>query len=412
VLQRVERDRQARSIENRRQNLLRKELAWLRRGAPARTSKPKFRLDAAAALIADEPPPRDSVQLVRFATARLGRSVVDVEDVDVAFGERRVTVADFTRLPVHCPYIAFVPQWDFLTFLAGKAAELSTFTLRRSTEVTGLLVDAETVVGVAARSGGETIGIEADLVIGADGRHSITREAAGLQPSESAAPIDVFWLRIPRRLAEDVPLFTGGHGSLISIDRGDYWQLAYAFPRGAADAIRAEGLPALRSRITSLRPEYGDRLEMITDWADIHQLTVRVDRLRRWHRRGLLCIGDAAHAMSPVGGVGINLAISDAVAAANLMGPDLLRAQQDPDRFEKVLNPAILDRVQRRRQWPTMVTQRVQVLGQNQAIRFTETPEGRSLMPPRPVRALMRGPVARLLPRVFVYGVRPERIAR
>ncbi|MBK1786612.1 FAD-dependent oxidoreductase [Prauserella cavernicola] len=321
-----------------------------------------------------------------------------METVQVAFGRRRITVADFTRLPVHSPYIAFVPQWDFLSFLADRAAHLPRFTLRRDTEVTGLVYEHGCVAGVRARSGTDTVRIDADLVIGADGRHSITRQAAGLRLTESAAPVDVFWLHIPRHPGEQTPLFTGGHGSLISIDRGDYWQLAYAFPRGTGETLRARGLDALRSRITSLQPAYADRIEAITDWADVHELTVRVDRLRRWHRPGLLCIGDAAHAMSPAGGVGINLAVQDAVATANILGP-ILR--------DRVPTPAELDRVRRRRAWPARVTQ----LFQTHLIRgLYHDASPATVRPPVMLRLFSRLPVLRQLAGRFVgLGLRPER---
>jgi 2-polyprenyl-6-methoxyphenol hydroxylase-like FAD-dependent oxidoreductase len=318
--------------------------------------------------------------------------------VDVAFGGERVTVADFTRLPVQCPYIAFVPQWDFLTFIADKAADLPGFTLLRDTEVTGLVVDDETVVGVTARPGPEERRPDADLVIGADGRHSVTRRAAGLRLSELAAPIDVFWLHLPRHPGEEVPLFIGGHGSLISINRGDYWQLAYAFPRDAGPALRAQGVDALRSRITGLHPGYADRIARIGGWDEVHELTVRVDRLRRWHRPGLVCIGDAAHAMSPAGGVGINLAVQDAVATANLLGPVL--RHRTPTRAD-------LDRIRRRRAWPTRVTQHFQT----RLIRglYRDGSDEKS-GPPFMLTMFSRLPALRFLSGRFIgLGVRPER---
>jgi 2-polyprenyl-6-methoxyphenol hydroxylase-like FAD-dependent oxidoreductase len=317
--------------------------------------------------------------------------------VDVAFGDSRITVADFGRLPVHCRFIAFVPQWDFLSFLADKARDLDSFTLQRETEVTDLLVREESVVGVVARQGADTVEIHADLVIGADGRHSITRRLAGLRQSESAAPIDVFWLQIPRESREKMPLFTGGHGSLISIDRGDNWQLAYAFPRGAGRILRAQGLDALRSRIAGLQPAYADRLDAITDWSDVHQLTVTVDRLRQWHRPGLLCIGDAAHAMSPAGGVGINLAVQDAVATANILAPVLL---------DRTPTPADLDRVRRRRAWPARITQ----IFQTHLIAglYRDTAD-QALRPPFMLRLSARVPALRHLAGRFIgLGVRPE----
>ncbi|WP_063062315.1 FAD-dependent oxidoreductase [Nocardia sienata] len=319
--------------------------------------------------------------------------------VDIAFGDSCVTVADFGRLPVHCRFIAFVPQWDFLSFLADKAHDLEGFTLRRETEVIDLLVRDETVVGVLARQGAETVEIHADLVIGADGRHSVTRRCAGLPKSASASPVDVFWLRIPRESREEVPLFTGGRGSLISIDRGEYWQLAYAFPRGTDQVLRAQGLDALRSRIAGLQPGYAGRLDAITDWSEVHQLTVTVDRLHRWHRPGLLCIGDAAHAMSPAGGVGINLAVQDAVATANILAPVL--AVRTP-------TAADLARVRRRRGWPARVTQLFQTRLIGGLYRETA---GQALRPPSMLRLFSRIPALRHVAGRFIgLGVRPEHL--
>lgn len=318
--------------------------------------------------------------------------------VQVDFAGREVTVADFTRLPVHAPFIAFVPQWDFLSFLAGKAAELPTFTLERSTRVTGLRTDGGAVTGVVAERHGVQVEIGADLVIGADGRHSVTRTAAGLKISASTAPIDVLWFRLPRLPGEQLPLFTGGAGTLILIDRNDYWQVAYAYPSGTGQRIHAAGLPALQERLTTLRPELSSRAGALQSWDQVHELTVRVDRLHRWHRTGLLCIGDAAHAMSPAGGVGINLAIQDAVAAANLLGP-ILR--------HRAPRPTELDRVRRRRYWSARITQLIQtrlLSGLYPAQSTSRVPLG--------LRLLDRAPVLRQLPgRLIGLGLRPERIS-
>jgi 2-polyprenyl-6-methoxyphenol hydroxylase-like FAD-dependent oxidoreductase len=182
-------------------------------------------------------------------------------------------------------------------------------------------------------------------------------------------------------------------------------------PQGGDAGIRAAGLPEFRDRVAGLAPWTSDRLDAIESWDEVKLLSVTVERLRRWSSPGILAIGDAAHTMSPVGGIGINLAVGDAVATSNLLGPDLLRAQADGDRFRRTLNPAIVDRVERRRRLPADVTQRIQVAAQNRILAMTHTAADRSLLPPAPVRALLAGPVARLLPRVFVYGIRPERIA-
>lgn len=317
--------------------------------------------------------------------------------VQVDFAGREVTVADFTGLPVHAPFTAFVPQWDFLSFLAGKAAELPTFTLVRSAPVTGVRTDGGAVTGVVAERDGEQVTIGADLVVGADGRHSVIRTAAGLAVSASAAPIDVFWFRLPRQPAEQLPLFTGGAGTLILIDRNDYWQVAYAYPSGTGQRIRTAGLPALRERLAALRPELTDRAAAVQSWDQVHELTVRVERLHRWHRPGLLCIGDAAHAMSPAGGVGINLAIQDAVATANLLGP-ILR--------HRVPVSAELDRVRRRRYWPARITQ----LAQTRLLSGLYLTQTASRVP-LGLRLLDWAPILRHLPgRLIGLGLRPERV--
>ncbi|GAA2418087.1 FAD-dependent oxidoreductase [Nonomuraea africana] len=274
-------------------------------------------------------------------------------DVTVNLGGQAVTFADFSRLKVRCPYIAFMPQWDVLDFLAGKAMAYPTFRLLRSTEATELVLDDGRVVGVLATTADGPVEVRADLVIAADGRHSTVRARAGLEPTAGAPPMDVLWFHLPRREGDQVPFFQGGKGALISIDRGAFWQLAYAIPAAAFTELRAAGLPAFRERIAALAPALRDRVELIDDWDQVHQLTVRVDRLKRWHRPGLLCIGDAAHAMSPAGGVGINLAVQDAVATANLLGPVLLRPGVPAE--------ADLASVQSRRERAAKVTQAFQL---------------------------------------------------
>jgi 2-polyprenyl-6-methoxyphenol hydroxylase-like FAD-dependent oxidoreductase len=310
--------------------------------------------------------------------------------------------------------IALAPQWDLLDLLVRKGREYPAFHLEMEAETTGVLRDREgRVRGLRYRKDGEEHALRAVVSVAADGRHSPLREEIGTGMVELGSPIDVLWFRVDRRDDEPTELrgTIGRGGGLVAINRGDYWQTAFLVRKGTDAEIKAAGLAAFRERVGSVAPWMRDRLGQLRSWDDVKLLSVTVERLRQWAVPGLVAIGDAAHTMSPMGGVGVNLAISDAVAAANLLGPDLLRAQTDPSRFEKVLNPAILDRVQQRRQTPTMLTQRLQVLGQNRVIAITETPPGRSLLPPAPVLAFLRGPVARLLPRVFVYGIRPERVA-
>lgn len=270
--------------------------------------------------------------------------------VDVKLGRHLCTFADFSHLPVAAPYIAFVPQWDFLTFLAGKAEAYPTFTLNRQHTVTGLTTDHGRVTGVRAQTPDSSYTLAADLVIGADGRHSTVRQQAGLTAVNTSPPMDVLWFRLPRRPEERIPFFQGGNGALVCIDRGDYWQIAYAVPAGSADGFKSRGLVDFSTHITRIEPTLSDRVGALT-WDDIHLLSVRVDRLPVWHQPGVLCIGDAAHAMSPAGGVGINLAIQDAVATARILGPHL---QQGAD------TTPCLDEVRARRELPVRLTQAFQ----------------------------------------------------
>lgn len=324
-------------------------------------------------------------------------------DVTVSMEGTAVTFADFRKLKVHYPFIAFMPQWDFLDFLADKAAELPSFRLMRSTQMSDLIVENGRVVGILATNCNEReIEIRADLVLGADGRHSTTRTKAGLRPIAKSAPLDVLWFRLPRQPADDVPFFQGGQGALISINRGDYWQLAYAIPTEAFGELRRAGLSELHARIAALAPHLSDRVKQIDDWDQVHQLTVRVDRLPRWYRPGLLCIGDAAHAMSPAGGVGINLAIQDAVATANLVGPVLT-----------VGGPCERDlrRVQRRRDLPARITQAFQTAILRDLYPRNLSDDTTTHVPPV-VRVFRLLPALRhVVGRFIGLGVRPEHVA-
>src|SRR5438552_2524888 len=242
-------------------------------------------------------------------------------------GVTPVRIADFTHVPTHCRFIALMPQWDFLNFLAKQGKHYPTFDLRMRAEVTDLIEEDSLIVGVRAQMPEGELTIRSALVIGADGRHSIVRERAGLKVDDLGAPIDVLWMHLSRKPNDgDAPLGRLGAGKIfVMLNRGDYWQCAYVIPKGAAEEIKAKGIEAFRAAIGEIAPDVGERVQEIKSWDDVKLLTVKVDRLRHWHRRGLLCIGDAAHAMSPVGGVGINLAIQDAVAAANRLA-GLLRA--------------------------------------------------------------------------------------
>jgi 2-polyprenyl-6-methoxyphenol hydroxylase-like FAD-dependent oxidoreductase len=326
-----------------------------------------------------------------------------IEALKAQVGPLETVVADFRHLPTRCKFVAIMPQWDFLNFLATQGARHPGFALRMRTEATGLIEEAGRVVGVEAEAPEGRLLVRANLVIAADGRSSRLREAAGLPVEEFGAPMDVLWFRLPRR-PEDPPDIMGrfemGH-IFVMINRGDYWQCGFVIAKGSLDAMRRRGLDAFRAEVAALAPFARDRVGELRDWDMIKLLTVRVDRLRRWHRAGLLCIGDAAHAMSPVGGVGINLAIQDAVAAANLLAGPL---------YDDRVTDDDLGRVQRRRMLPTRITQKLQVAVQNTIIRSVLGGVG-EMTPPLAVRALARCPYLRRLPaRLVGVGIRPEHV--
>jgi len=327
----------------------------------------------------------------------------DVRELRALIGDIPVTIASFARLPTRCRFVAIMPQWDFLNFLAERGAAYPGFHLRMETEATELLQDSGRVVGLRAQTRDGPLEVRADLVVGADGRHSVVRERAGLSVTDFGAPMDVLWFRLARRPEEEAPpLGRIEPGRIfIALNRGEHWQCGYVIAKGQLDEIRARGLPAFRNDVARLLPVARDHVQEIHSWDDVKLLTVKVDRLQRWWRPGLLCIGDAAHAMSPVGGVGINLAIQDAVAAANLLAAPLRTG---------VPSDADLAGVQRRREWPTRATQRVQLLVQKRVI-------GRVLgsaapvRPPLTVRLLAAlPPLRQLTGRMVGIGVRPEHV--
>lgn len=323
--------------------------------------------------------------------------------LDAQFGELALTVADFTHLPTQCGFIAFMPQWDFLNFLAERGARYPTFTLRMQAEVTGLIEETGHVVGLQATTPDGPLEVRASLVVAADGRHSVIRARAGLTVDEFGAPMDVLWFRLSRRPGDpEDPRARFDIGRIfIMLNRGDYWQCGFVIPKGSLEPLRQRGLPAFRDSVAQLAPFAADRVGELSDWNAIKLLTVQVDRLPQWYRPGLLCIGDAAHAMSPVGGVGINLAIQDAVAAANLLAAPLR---------EDRLTTNDLDRVQRRRELPTRLTQRMQIFMQNRVIRRVLGSTGR-LAPPFFLRLIARFPFLTRLPaRLIGIGFRPEHV--
>jgi 2-polyprenyl-6-methoxyphenol hydroxylase-like FAD-dependent oxidoreductase len=318
-------------------------------------------------------------------------------------GEDTVTIADFTHLPTRCRFLALMPQWDFLDFVKEQAARYSAFHLRMQAEVTDLLEENGNVQGVRAKTPNGAMEIRAQLTIGADGRHSVVRERASLTVINLGAPMDVMWMRLSRRPTDAGQ--TLGHVDrgkiLVLLNRENYWQCAFVIAKGEAEEIRRRGLEFFREEIAVFEPSLRDRVEELRNWNDISLLTVAVDRLSQWSRPGLLCIGDAAHAMSPIGGVGINLAIQDAVATANILGPILL--QKAPSESE-------IHAVQRRRSLPTQATQWLQVVIQNNMIRkVLGSPKPLTL--PWPLELLRRWPLLRRIPaRLLGVGFRPEHV--
>jgi len=333
----------------------------------------------------------------------LKRPHQEVRELAGQVGSETVTIADFRHLPTRCRFIAFMPQWDFLNFIVEQARRYPAFHLRMQAEVTDLIEENGKVAGVRAKTPEGILEARANLTIGADGRHSVVRERAGLPVINLGAPMDVMWMRLSRRPGD--PGQTFGHVDigriLVLLNREDYWQCAFVIPKGAIEEIRQRGLASFREEIAKLAPFLRDRVDELRDWKDISLLTVAVDRLQVWFRSGLLCIGDAAHAMSPIGGVGINLAIQDAVAAANILGTRLL--QGTPSESE-------LHAVQRRREFPTRATQRLQLVIQNNVIRRV-LGSSKPLSLPWILKLVRRWPLLRRIPaRLIGIGFRPEHV--
>jgi|tagenome__1003787_1003787.scaffolds.fasta_scaffold20987167_5 2-polyprenyl-6-methoxyphenol hydroxylase-like FAD-dependent oxidoreductase len=334
----------------------------------------------------------------------LKRPHQEYREIALNFGGTTLRIGDFSHLPTHSKFVALMPQWDFLNFMTERARQFPAFRICMQHEVTDLLVENGRVTGVKGNTPDGPFEVRADLTIGADGRHSVVREKAGLQIDELGAPIDVLWMRLSRRT--DDPEITLGHiqpgKMMVTINRGDYWQCAWIIPKGAHEEVRRNGLPAFREAITSLAPFLADRVAELRDWEDIKLLTVLVDRLREWFRPGLLCIGDCAHAMSPVGGVGINLAIQDAVAAANILSEPLSRADFAIEHLRAV---------QRRREFPTRITQAFQIQAHNRVVNPVLKNQLDFTKLPLPLRLLRDHPIFRRIPaRVIGMGFRPEHV--
>jgi 2-polyprenyl-6-methoxyphenol hydroxylase-like FAD-dependent oxidoreductase len=326
-----------------------------------------------------------------------------IHELRMQVGNTVIPVGDFSHLSLPCPFVALMPQWDFLNFLARQGARRPTFRLLMQAEATELLRDGERVTGVRTSTPDGQRELRADVVVAADGRSSILRQQAGLELEVLGAPMDVLWFRVSREPSDPAGImgrFDAGQ-IFIALDRGDYWQCGYVISKGSADDIHRRGLDAFRNGVARVAPFPQERANEILDWDQVKLLTVQVDRLRRWYLPGLLCIGDAAHAMSPIGGVGINLAIQDAVAAANALATPLRAGQVRLDD---------LARVQRRRELPARATQWAQVQLQNRIVtpvlRSAETPA-----PPLPLRLLERFPLLRRIPAYLIgVGVRPEHV--
>ena len=333
----------------------------------------------------------------------LERPHQEIREIAGQIGDEMIPLADFTHLPTHSKFLAFMPQWDFLDFIKDQAERYPAFTLKMEAEVTELIESGNTVLGVKAKTPDGDLTILADLVVGADGRKSVVRERAGLSVESMGAPIDVLWFRLSRRPtdpAQVIGRFVSGK-ILVMLNRDTYWQCGFVIPKGALADLKSRGLEAFRADIASTAAFVGDRVSEITDWEPIRLLTVLVDRLRKWYRPGLLCIGDAAHAMSPVGGVGINLAIQDAVAAANILWRPLSAGWVSPSHLQKV---------QWRRELPTRLTQWAQVQVQNRVLgRVLATRQ--QVAAPWVIRLFKKFPVLRRIPaRLIGIGVRPEHV--
>jgi 2-polyprenyl-6-methoxyphenol hydroxylase-like FAD-dependent oxidoreductase len=323
--------------------------------------------------------------------------------INAQVGDVALPFADFTHLPTHCRFLVFMPQWHFLDFLARQAKRYPSFKLRMQADVTELVEEGGRVTGLRATTPEGPFEVRANLVVGADGRHSTVRERARLEVEELGAPMDVLWFRLardPRDPEETMGRFDAGR-VFIAINRGEYWQCGYVIAKGSLDQLRARGIDAFRDDVARLAPFAGDRARGIRDWDEVKLLTVSVNRLRQWYRAGVLCIGDAAHAMSPVGGVGINLAVQDAVATANLLAAPLREGRLTLDNLRQV---------QRRREWPARVTQAAQVFIQKRVISRVLS-DASVIAPPLPLRLFARFPLLRRIPaRLVGIGVRPEHI--
>jgi 2-polyprenyl-6-methoxyphenol hydroxylase-like FAD-dependent oxidoreductase len=328
----------------------------------------------------------------------------ELQKMEGLFGGTRIRIADLSRVKVNYPFIAFMPQWDFLNFLRAHGKGFPQLKVMMNADATDLIWSGDRVAGVAVDTPEGPLEIRADLTIGCDGRHSMVRERAGLEVEEIGAPMDVLWFRAGRRPDENENLFARLEPGkmMVTFDRGDYWQCAYVIAKGQYDQMKARGLEAFRADVVSMAPILKAGMADVKTWDDVKLLTVAINRLTRWTRPGLLCIGDAAHAMSPVGGVGVNLAVQDAVATANLLAAKLLKGCPPEDE---------LDAVRLRREFPVRATQAMQTLVQNRLISVALKPGDQPFKPPLLVRLVNAVPwLQGLTARLLAVGVRPEHV--
>jgi 2-polyprenyl-6-methoxyphenol hydroxylase-like FAD-dependent oxidoreductase len=327
-----------------------------------------------------------------------------LQKMDGKFGGASIRIADLSRLKVNHPFIAFMPQWDFLNFLREHGKQFSSLKVGMKSDAIDLIWSGDNIVGVTANTPDGPVEIRADLTIGCDGRHSMVRQRANLEVEEIGAPMDVLWFRAGKGADESESVFARVEAGkmMVTFDRGDYWQCAYVIAKGQYEAVKARGLDAFRDDVIGMVPILKSGISDVKTWDDVKLLTVAINRLKRWTRPGLLCIGDAAHAMSPVGGVGVNLAVQDAVATANLLAAQL--ATGCPDEYQ-------LDAVRRRREFPTRMTQNMQVVAQNTIISVALNSANRDLRVPLAVRLINAVPWLQGMTARFIgLGVRPEHV--
>jgi len=331
----------------------------------------------------------------------LKRPHQEVSQVRALIGGEPTLLGNMSYLRTRCRFMVLMPQWEFLNFLCEYGRPYPSFRVRMRTEVTGLIEENGRVVGIRANTPDGPLEVRADLVVGADGRNSVVRTCAGLTVEDVGASMDSLQLRLSKR-ADDPQLFlySDRGKTMVTIDRGDYWHCGFGVPEGTAEKMRATSIGDFRASVVEVAPFLRDRVAELRDWSEVKLLTVRADRLRKWHRPGLLCIGDAAHAMSPIGGVGINLAIQDAVAAANVLAEPLRKGTVSSDHLAKI---------QRRRSFPTRLTQRMQAIIQKQVWRGLNKPQ--AARPPWPLRQLERTTLpCRMRTRFIAVGFRPEHV--